>query len=179
MRVLLQILVYVTVCASFTSLQAADDLVWGTADHGLRLGIGFGATAPEPQLRVVFENVERAECVLQLGSSSAKGAVYNVEFTLTAPDGKEFPAFNFKGPPGVQKGAQPIMIHLARSEKHEIAQALNKLIYVDSGGKNHPVTEMLGQHYSLHAAVDTTGTAQWSRTHSEWMGKVISGDLRR
>jgi hypothetical protein len=179
MRILFSFLVFVAALNSIQAADQADNLAWGPVDHGLRIGIGLGPTTPEPQLRIVFENMERGECVLQLGSSSPKGAVYNIEFTLTAPGGKEFPAFNFNGPPGIQKGAQPIMIHLARSEKHEILQSLNKLIYIDNNGKNHPVTEMLGRHYSVRAAVDTTGTAQWSRTRAEWMGKVASGDLRR
>jgi hypothetical protein len=168
--------------AAFCILHAAeapDNIAWGPVDHGLKFGIAYGPAMPEPQLRLIFQNTDRAECVLQLGSSSSKGSIYNVEFYLRSPEGKEFPAFNFNGPPGVQKSAKPIMIYITRGEKYEILQSLNKLIYVDNTGKNRPVLEMLALHYSLHATVDTTGTAQWSRTRSEWMGKVTSGDLRR
>ena len=168
--------------AAFSAVRAADkpdNIAWGPVDHGLRFGLAFGPATPEPRLRLVFQNMDRPDCVLQLGSSSAKGDVYNVEFNIVSPDGKEFPAFNFNGPPGVQKSAQPILIHIARGEKHEIQQSLNKLVYVDDHGKNHPVPEMLALHYALRATVDTTGTAQWTRTRSEWMGKVVSGDLRR
>jgi hypothetical protein len=179
MRILFPALLCAATVFSLQAAEKQDDITWGPVDHGLKLGVALGPATPEPQLRLVFQNLDRAECVLQLGSSSAKGAVYNVEFTLHSPDGKEFPAFNFNGPPGVQKAAKPVMVHLARGEKYEIQQSLNKLIYVDESGKNHPVPEMLTRHYSLRATVDTTGTAQWGRTRDEWMGKVTSGDLRR
>jgi hypothetical protein len=179
MRILLPVLLGLAAFSALPGAGKPDNIAWGPVDHGMRLGLAFGASTPEPQLRVVFQNVDRADCVLQLGSSSAKGDIYNIEFNIVSPDGKEFPAFNFNGPPGVQKSAQPIMIHIGKGEMHEVVQSLNKLIYVDSSGKNRPVPEMLAQHYALRATVDTTGTAQWSRTRSEWMGKVVSGDLRR
>jgi hypothetical protein len=38
---------------------------------------------------------------------------------------------------------------------------------------------MLALHYSVAARIDTSGDARWSRTLSQWMGKVVSGGLRR
>ena len=158
--------------------QTVDNIAWGPPDHGLRFGIAFGPTSSEPQLRLVFQNVDRPECLLPLGSTSAKGPVYDVEFSLKAPDGKESPVFNFNGPPGIQHVAQPIVIEIPRGKTHEILLSMKKLIYLDNG-KSRPLPEMLALHYSVHASVDTSGDARWTRTRDQWMGKVVSGDLRQ
>ena len=94
---------FILACAAgFLALGASDhipdNIAWGPPDHGLRFGIAFGPTSPEPQIRLVFQNIDRPECLVPLGSTSAKGPVYDVEFTLKAPDGKESPVFNFNGP---------------------------------------------------------------------------------
>ena len=156
----------------------ADDVAWGAADHGLRMGLAFGPTSPEPQLRVVFQNVDRPECLIPLGSMSAKGSVYDIEFRVTSPSGKDSPLFNFNGPPGIQHEAKPIVLEIPKGQKREILLSLNKLIFLDDG-KNRPLTEMLAQHYSVRAMVDTSGDARYTRTLSQWMGKVVSGELKR
>jgi hypothetical protein len=158
--------------------EHADNIAWGPPDHGLRFGIAFGLASPEPQLLLVFQNVDRPQCLLPLGSSSAKGPVYDVEFTIKSPDGKEFPVFNFNGPPGIQPAAKPIVIEIPRGQKHEILLSLKNLIFLDKG-KSRPLPEMLALHYSLRASVDTSGEARYTRTLSQWMGKVVSGDLRQ
>src|SRR5580658_5354048 len=156
----------------------ADNIAWGTPDHGVRFGLAFGPTVPEPQLRLIFQNVDRPECLLPLGSSSAKGPVYDVEFTIKAPDGKESPLFNFNGPPGIQPAPKAIVIEIPRGQKHEILLSMKKLVYLDNG-KNRTLPEMLALHYSVHASVDTSGDARWTRTRDQWMGKVVSGELRQ
>jgi hypothetical protein len=171
----------VLICVLAGALCAADpggNIAWGMPDHGLRFGIGLGPTSPDPQLLLVFQNVDRPECLVPLGSTSAKGPVYDIEFTLKSPAGKEFPVFNFNGPPGIQPAAKPIVIEIPRGQKHEIFLSLKKLIYLDNG-KSRPLSEMLALHYSVHARVDTSGDARWTRTLSQWMGKVVSGDLRQ
>jgi hypothetical protein len=168
--------------AGFLTLGAsdhtADNIAWGPPDHGLRFGIAFGPTSPEPQLRLVFQNVDRPRCLVPLGSSSAKGPVYDIEFTLTGPGGKESPVFNFNGPPGVQHVVKPIVIEIPRGQKYEILLSMKKLIYLDNG-KSRPLPEMLALHYSVRASVDTSGDARWTRTLDQWMGKVVSGELRQ
>lgn len=161
------------------ALNAADNIAWGPPDHGVRLGIAYGAASPDPQLRLFFQNVDRPQCLLPLGSESAKGPVYDVQFTVRAPDGKESPLFNFNGPPGVQHAVKPIVIEISRGQTHEIVLSMNKLIYLDNDGKNHTLPEMLTHHYSFRASVDTSGEARFTRTRDQWMGKVVSGDLRR
>ena len=178
----MRILFTLACLAGFLALGASehttDNISWGPPDHGLRFGIALGPTSPEPQIRLVFQNVDRAECLVPLGSTSAKGPVYDIEFTLKAPDGKESPVFNFNGPPGVQRAAQPIVIEIPKGQKHEILLSMKKLIYLDNG-KSRPLPEMLALHYSVHASVDTSGDARWTRTRDQWMGKVVSGDLRQ
>jgi hypothetical protein len=116
--------------------------------------------------------------LLPLGSSSAKGPVYDIEFRIQSPQGKELPLFNFNGPPGIQPAAKPIIVEIPRGGKHEIQLSMKKLIYLDNG-KSRPLPEMLALHYSVRASVDTSGDARWTRTLSQWMGKVVSGELRQ
>jgi len=116
--------------------------------------------------------------LLPLGSTSARGPVYDVQFALRAPDGTEEPLFNFNGPPGVQHAAQPIVADIPRGKTFEIVLSMNKLIYLDNG-KNRTLAEMLVRHYSVHATVDTSGDARWTRTRDQWMGRIVSGDLRQ
>jgi hypothetical protein len=168
--------------AGFLALGAADhadNIAWGVPDHGVRFGLAFGPTSPEPQLRLIFQNVDRPECLLPLGSSSAKGPVYDVQFAIKTPDGKqEFPVFNFNGPPGIQPAPKPIVIEIPRGQKHEIVLSMKKLIYLDNG-RNRTLPEMLALHYSVYASVDTSGDARWTRTRDQWMGKIVSGDLHQ
>jgi len=161
------------------ALNAADNVAWGPPDHGLRFGIAFGPASPDPQLRLIFQNIDRAQCLLPLGSTSARGPVYDVLFTLRAPGGKESPIFNFNGPPGVQHAVQPIVIDIPRGKTHEIQLSMKKLIYVDNNGKNRTLPEMFALHYSVRATVDTSGESRFTRTRDQWMGKVVSGDLRQ
>ena len=161
------------------TLNAADNVAWGPPDHGLRFGIAYGPASPEPQLRLLFQNIDRPQCLLPLGSESARGAVYDVQFTLRAPDGKESPLFNFNGPPGVQHAVKPIVLDIPRGKTQEIVLSMKKLIYLDNDGRNHTLPEMLARHYSFHATVDTSGEARFTRTRDQWMGKVVSGDLRQ
>jgi hypothetical protein len=179
MRILFTIACTAGFLALGASNQAVDNIAWGPPDHGLRFGIAFGPTSPEPQMRLIFQNVDRPECLLPMGSTSAKGPVYDVEFTLKTPDGKEFPVFNFNGPPGVQHAdVKPIVMEIPKGQKREILLSMKKLIYLDRG-KNRTLPEMLALHYSVRASVDTSGDARWTRTRDQWMGKVVSGELRR
>src|ERR1017187_5989012 len=100
--------------------QPDDGIAWGPPDHGLRLGIAFGPSAPDPQLRIVFQNIDRPECLVPLGSTSGKGDVYDIEFKITSPAGKEFPLFNFNGPAGIQPAAKPIVIEIPKHQSREV-----------------------------------------------------------
>ncbi len=161
-----------------TASNRSDGIAWGEIDHGVQFGIAFGPSTPEPQLRLIFKNVDRPECLIPLGSMSAKGPVYDIEFTLKSPSGKEFPLFNFNGPPGIQPNPKPIQIEIPRGQTHEVLLSAKKLIYLDNG-KSRPLTEMLAHHYSVHANVDTSGDARWTRTRSQWMGRIQTGDLHQ
>jgi|SRR5579863_8702753 len=167
-----------TLACALSAAEHADNIAWGPPDHGLRFGIALGPTSPEPQLLLVLQNVDRPQCLVPLGSSSAKGPVYDIEFTIKSPGGKEFPVFNFNGPPGIQPAAKPIVIDIPKGQKHEILLSLKKLIYLDNG-KSRTLSEMLALHYSVHASVDTSGDARWTRTLNQWMGKIVSGDFRQ
>lgn len=179
MRILLTLVCAAGLLAYGATDHTSDNIAWGPADHGLRFGIAFGPASPEPQIRLVFQNIDRSECLLPLGSSSPKGPVYDVEFAVKAPNGNESPLFNFNGPPGVQHAdVKPIVIEIPKGQQREILLSMKKLVYLDNG-KNRTLPEMLALHYSVHASVDTSGDARFTRTRDQWMGKVVSGDLRR
>jgi hypothetical protein len=157
---------------------AEDGLQWGAPVEGLHMGIGLGPASPEPQLRLVFENAKMPEIDVPLGSSSDKGAVYDLEFTLTSPDGKkEFSLFNMNGPPGVQKVVQPIIAQLKRGGRYEILLSMKKFVYLDNG-REKTLPEMLRAHYSVHAVLDTTADARANHVRGQWLGKIMSGELR-
>ncbi len=156
-----------------------DSLQWGAAVDGLRLGIGFGPTSPEPQLRLVFENPKAPQIDVPLGSTSDKGPVYDLEFTLTSPDGKKQSSiFNMNGPPGVQKAVQPILAQIKRSGRYEILLAMKKFVYLDNGAEK-TLPQMLALHYSVHAAIDTTADARANHVRGQWLGRIVSGELRQ
>ena len=154
---------------------AVTAIAWGDAVDGLRLGIGYGAAS---QLRVVLENDGKVERNIPLGSSSGKGAVYDFEFTLVSPAGKEFLLFNLNGPAGVAASPEPIVAHLAPKASYEVPLLLNKIVFLDNG-KNLPLPEMLKLHYSVRVSLDTTPNARAERTRSEWTGKLIRGSCVR
>lgn len=161
---------------SLAATKPEENIAWGAPDHGVRFGLAFGPSSPDPQLRLIFQNIDRPECLIPLGSTSVKGPVYDVEFTIKAPDGKEFSVFNLNGPPGIQPAPKPIVMEIPRGQRREILLSMKKIVYFENG-KNRPLTEMLALHYSVKARVDTTGEALIARTRDQWMGQLLSGDL--
>lgn len=159
------------------TLHAATPIAWGPPDHGVRFGLAFGPSSPDPQIRLIFQNVDRPQCLLPLGSTSAKGPVYDVEFTLKAREGTESTLFNMNGPAGIQPAPKPIQISLNKGQQYEILLSMKKLIYIQNG-KSLTLPEMLARHYSVYAVVDTTGEARYTRTRDQWMGRLVSGELR-
>jgi hypothetical protein len=150
----------------------------GEVVSGVRLGIGLGPSSPEPMLRLVFENAAVPEVRIPLGGSTIKGPIYNLVFRITSPAGQEFPLFDMSGPTGVHLKIEPIVADLARGQKYEILLPMNKLVYLDNG-KNRTLPELLAQHYSVRAILDTTGDPRQVNSFPIWAGNVSSGQLRR
>ena len=173
------VLVSAALVAVLCGGAAGDSLQWGPAFEGLRLGIGLGPATPEPKLRLVFENTSVPEIDVPLGSSSDKGSVYDLEFTLTSPDGKkEYSLFDMNGPPGIQKTVQPILAQLKKGGRFEILLSLKKFVYLENG-KERLLPELLAAHYSVHAALDTTADARANHVRGQWLGKIVSGELKQ
>ena len=157
--------------------KPTENIAWGPAENGIRIGLAFGDAAPDPQLRVIFQNVSKQEYLIPVGSESAKGPVYDVQFLVVSPKGEEAPIFNFNGPAGIQPAAKPLVLDIPRGQSHEIVLSMKKLMYLDKGA-NRPLSDLLAQHYSVHATVDTSGEARWNRVLNQWMGKLVSGELK-
>jgi hypothetical protein len=172
-------LISIALLAAVFCSAAGDSLQWGSAADGLRMGIGFGPSTPDPQVRLVFENTSAPQIDVPLGSTSDKGPIYDLEFTLTAPDGKkEYSIFNMNGPPGVQKAVQPILAQIKKGGRYEILLSMKKFVYLDNG-KERTLQEMLAMHYSMHATIDTTADARSNHVRGQWLGKIMSGELRQ
>jgi hypothetical protein len=155
-----------------------DSVAWGEPSSGLRLGIGLGPASPEPQLRLVFENMAKFEIPVLLGAMTGKGAVYNLTFRVKSPGGQESDLFNFNGPPGIAGSAEPIIAHIARGQRYEILLALKKFVALENG-KNRTLPELLAAHYSVRAMLDTSGDPRQVRPLALWMGEVASGDFKK
>ncbi len=173
------LLISTTLLAVVWCRAAGDALQWGPAFEGLRIGIGFGPASPEPQLRLVFENSGHPRIDVPLGSASDKGPVYDLEFTLTSPDGKiQSSIFDMNGPPGVQKAVRPIIASLKRGERYEVLLSMKKFVHLENG-RERTLPELLRMHYSVHAAIDTTADARANHIRGQWLGKAVSGELRQ
>lgn len=156
---------------------AASGLQWGAVTSGVRMGIGFGPTTPQPMLHLVFEDVSAPEVQIPLGGQTNKGPIYNLVFRVTSPQGKEDPLFDMNGPTGHLK-TEPLIAHLTRGQKYEILLPMNKMIMIDNG-RNRTLTELLAAHYSVRAVLDTTGNPREVTSYALWAGDLNSGELRR
>jgi hypothetical protein len=159
-------------------LHNDDSVAWGEPSSGLRLGIGLGPVSPEPQLRLVFENMGKIEIPVLLGAMTGKGAVYNLTFRIKSSGGQESDLFNFNGPPGIAGNAQPIIAHIAKGQKYEILLSLKKFVALENG-KNRTLPELLAAHYSVRAMLDTSGDPRQVRPLALWMGELASGDFKK
>lgn len=155
---------------------AASGLQWGAVSSGVRLGIGFGPDAPEPTLRVVFENVSAPEVQIPLGGKTVKGPLYNLIFRIRSPKGAEDPLFDMSGPTGKLK-ADPLIARLTKGKQYEVLLPMSKLVMLDNG-KSRTLTELLAAHYSVRAMLDTTGNPREVTSYVLWAGNLSSGELR-
>ena len=155
---------------------AAPALQWGPVSSGVRLGIGLGPAAPEPTLRVVFENVSAPEVQIPLGGKTVKGPLYNLIFRIRSPQGKEDSLFDMSGPAGRLK-AEPLVATLTKGRQYQILLPMSKLVVLDNG-KSRTLTELLNEHYSVRAMLDTTGNPREVTSFALWAGSLTSGELR-
>ena len=157
------------------TVAAASGMAWGEPADGMRLGIEIG---PRLTLHIVIENKGKVERNIALGSSTAKGAVYDFEFRIKTPDGKESMLFNMNGPAGIWSGAQPVIAHIAPGKTWEVSLPMDKFTSME-GGRERKLPDLLQAGYSVHVIVDTTPAARAERTRTEWTGRLTSGELRR
>lgn len=152
-------------------------LQWGDVTSGVRLGIGAGPSSPEPMLRLEVKNVTAPLVQVPLGGTTAKGPLYDFLFRVKSPQGVESPLFNMNGPTGRIK-TQPLIARLARGETYEILLPMRKML-ATLDGKNRTLDELLLEHYSVRAILDTTGNPREVTSYALWAGVLSSGQYRR
>ncbi len=165
-----------TVALALSALPvfAEDPVAWGPVSDGMRLGIGPGPVAPEPQLRLVFENMGSGPIQVLLGGMTGKGAVYNLVFLVKSPSGRESDLFNLNGPPGIAGHIEPIIARIARGGTYEILLTLKKFTAIENG-RERTLPDLLAAHYAVRATLDTGGDPRQARPLGMWMGAVDSG----
>ena len=159
------------------ALALAAGISWGAPVDGLRIGIGPGSASPEPMLRVILENVGKSEIDVPLGSQSAKGPVYDLDFRIKPPGRAESPLFNMNGPAGIAREVKPIVASIAPGKTYEVLLPMKRFVLLENG-KSRTLTELLPLHYSVRVGLDTTSDATTTHVRSQWLGKIISGELR-
>lgn len=152
-------------------------LQWGDATAGVRLGIGAGPVSPEPTLRLEVQNVTAPLVQIPLGGTSAKGPLYDFLFRVKSPRGVETPLFNMNGPTGRVK-TEPLIARLKRGETYEILLPMRKMV-ATVDGKNRTLDELLSEHYSVRAILDTTGNPREVTSYALWAGDLTSGEYKR
>ena len=150
-------------------------LAWGDSLDGLRLGVGFDGPS---KIEVAIENDGKVQRNIPLGSSSPKGAVYDFEFRVAAPNGNEIMLFDLNGPAGIAPAPDPLIAHIAPRQTWQVSLPLEKFVIME-GSRQRTLPDLLAHNYSVHVILDTTAAARVERTRSEWTGRLRSGELRR
>ena len=157
--------------ASWAPPIPRDNIAWGVPDHGLRFGHRFrphlAGTAVAPdfserrQARVsaaVWAVHPRKGPSTTSSSPSNLRTERNFRYSIST----DRPAFNPRQADRHRDSAGPE----ARNT------ALDEETHLPGQRQDRPLPEMLALHYSVHASVDTSGDARWTRTLDQWMGKV-------
>lgn len=158
-------------------VAASAGLQWGDVSSSVRLGLGAGAGNSEPLLRLVVENVSAPLVQVPLGGTTAKGPLYDFLFRVKSPAGRESPLFNMNGPAGRVK-TEPLIARLKRGERYEVLLPMKKML-ATVDGKNRTLDELLAEHYSVRAILDTTGNPREVTSYALWAGDLTSGEYRR
>ena len=166
------------VAATLTGAAAtfcADAVAWGPDVNGMRLGIGLGPVSSETRLRVLFQNVGSAEQDLVISED-----FYNLRFTATALDGKEYQVFDVRllaaGPsPGLVVSVWPVVVRLNSGEIRDLGFSLKTLICVVDR-KDMTVDTLLPQQYSLHAHFEVDAKGVGGAVHP-WIGRITSAEF--
>ncbi len=155
----------------------ADAVLWGSADHGLRLGIDFGADASKPELRVTLRNVGSEPVKVLIGADVGSGISLALRFFGLAPNGTAREGFERNSFTPMAGLMVPIAITLQPAETHELHIPLREILLIDK--TQNTFEDLLSQRFSFEVSLDSAniGLMCPSEPPACWIGKVISGRL--
>lgn len=132
----------------------AENVRWGTAADGWRLGIGTSRDA----VVVVLRNAGSERRDLTLGYPGPAGRFYDVRFTALAPDGAEMPVFDIRALKAPITGYRPALekTPLPPGADTEMVFPLSQLIGVVNR-RDVPLRTLLEQGYSVRAYIEAHG----------------------
>jgi hypothetical protein len=155
----------------------ANQIAWGPAVNGLRLGTSFGPSSPEPELRVLLQNTGSRALEVLTGAEVGKGTTTNFRFISVAPDGRERECFNVDNLTSMAGLVLPLATRLEPGAIHERRFPLNKIVCVENRS-DITFDHLLKRGYSLRVSLEGDAkAAQWARLSQAWLGKIVSTDL--
>ncbi|HZV07169.1 MAG TPA: hypothetical protein VE999_18955 [Gemmataceae bacterium] len=155
----------------------ADQIAWGPAVNDVRLGVSFGRSSPEPEVRVLLKNTGSRMLEILTGAEAGKGTTTNFKFIAVAPDGKERECFHVDNLTSMAGLVLPVAARLEPGAIHERRFPLNKIVCVENRS-DITFDRLLKRGYSLRVSLEGDAkAAQSARLSQAWIGKVVSVDL--
>lgn len=142
------------VLSMVTATLLAENVRWGTAEAGWRLGVGKSGDA----IVIVLRNTGSERRDLTLSYPGPAGPFYNVRFTALTPDGAEVPVFDVRALKAPITGYRPALekTALPPGADTEMVFPLSQLIGVVNR-RDVPLRALLGEGYAVRADFQAHG----------------------
>jgi len=159
-------------------VSAEEAARWGSAAHGLAIGLGVQSDLPHGHLLVFLKNVGPTALDLFVFFSELK----RIDFTATAPDGREYALTDRElYRPCAGLCGLPLGERLNPQATRKWTFALEDLLYVPPKGPYTNAGILLQRGYSIRASFEMTAQqlkdSSLSLEHP-WRGRVVSGETR-
>lgn len=150
---------------------AAGGPDWGTSSNGLSIAV----EVKNDKLLVFFRNTGAGYMRFAVGGRTGIGAMYSIEFTATAPDGRICKVDDLTVG-GVGGYVSPIVIFLTPGATDRVSIELWNLRCTKDSGIS--LDQLLKKGYSVCATLNVTAESNaWDRVANGWTGKVTSGSF--
>lgn len=159
-------------------LAAEEAITWSSFVSGLSIGIRLESDPPRGHLSIYLKNLGSTPLDLLV----SYGEVQKIDFTATAPGGKEYMIRDRKlYRPCAGLCSLPVTERLNPGAIHKSAFALDDLLYVPAKGPYTSLGILLQRGYSVRAAFEVTSQQLKENSLSlehAWLGRVVSGEVR-